>query len=148
MRLCQWIKKKGSDWEHLRFLLFCGDKKLILDLPNVAGVTVSDKESDVIKFATEDLRKMYIPTVAHTEPVHVKPQVTQPPPEVPQPELLLQSNPQQSWLTPSHLKLHEHRRQELDPNISMSFRGLSRQIGEYEHTESKEKWIVKVVANS
>ena len=86
MRLCRWIKQKGSDWEHLQFLLFCGDKKLILDLPDAAGVIVSDKESDVIKFATEDLRKA--------------PQVTQPPAEVvPQPELPLQSNPQQTWLT-------------------------------------------------
>ena len=146
MRLCQWIKQKESYCAHLKFLFFCGDKKLIVDLPKVAGVTVTDNASDVIKFATEDLHYR-IPTVAHTEP---EPQVTQPPPQVvPQPELLLQSmsNPQQAWLTPSHLKLHKHRRRDQDPDISMSFRGSSWQIGEYEHMESKEKWIIKVVAN-
>ena len=107
----------------------------------------------MIKFATEDLRNVRPPTVAHTEPepqvAHTGPelQVAQAQPKVvPQPELLLQSKPQQTWLTPSHLELLKHRRREQGPNIPISFRGLSWQIGEYRHMESKEKWIVKVIA--
>jgi len=48
VRLFQCLHE-SDDWQHIPFLLFCGNANLVKDLPS--GVLVTDTEDGVVKFA-------------------------------------------------------------------------------------------------
>ena len=51
VRLFQWLRQKGSEYAHFPFLLFCGNPKLVEDLPKEPNVFVTNDVSVLRKFA-------------------------------------------------------------------------------------------------
>jgi len=51
VRLLQWLRQKESEWQHIPFLLYCGNAKLVQDLRQGPDVIVTDSRADVLKFA-------------------------------------------------------------------------------------------------
>ena len=51
IRLLQWLHHVGSEWKNVPFLVFCGDKKLVKDMPLGENCFLTDSEAAVKKFA-------------------------------------------------------------------------------------------------
>ena len=53
VRLLQWLHYEGSEWSHVPFLLFCGDKKQVKTMPLENNCFLTDTEDDLKRFALE-----------------------------------------------------------------------------------------------
>ena len=51
VRLLQWLRQKGSEYAHFPFLIFCGNPKLVKDLPEEPNVLVTNDVAVLKKFA-------------------------------------------------------------------------------------------------
>ena len=50
---CSGLHHEESEWNHVPFLLYCGDTKLVSDMPSRKKCFLTDSEAAVKKFAVE-----------------------------------------------------------------------------------------------
>ena len=58
VRLLQWLRQPGSEWNNIPFILFCGNANLVKhEMPTGDGIFFTDNTPDFIKLVTKKPKK-------------------------------------------------------------------------------------------